>query len=102
MHEDLMKKIFLAGVAAVALAGSAYTFAAYAAADDASSRFQLRMQERAALLDDHLAGLKAGLHLTADQEKNWPGFESAIRSIAKDRMERMRAMRQARNDDSQR
>jgi zinc resistance-associated protein len=97
-----MKKIFLAGVAAVALAGSAYAFAAYAAADDASSRFQLRMQERAALLDDHLAGLTAGLHLTADQEKNWTAFEDAIRSIAKDRMERMRAMREQRKDEAQR
>ena len=97
-----MKKVLLAAVAAAALAGSAYTITAYAAADDASSRFQMRMQQRAALLDDHLAGLKAGLHLTADQEKNWPSFESAIRSIAKDRMERMRAMREARNDDSQR
>src|SRR5271170_1055570 len=99
---SLMKKFLLAAVAAAALAGSAYTITAYAAADDDSSRLQMRMQERAALLDDHLAGLKAGLHLTADQEKNWTAFEDAIRSIAKDRMERVRAMREQRGDDAER
>ena len=31
------------------------------------------------MLDAHLAGLKAGLKLTAEQEKNWPAFETAIR-----------------------
>jgi zinc resistance-associated protein len=95
-----MKKVLLAAVSAVVLAGSAYAISAYAAADDNSSRFEMRMQLRAAMLDDHIAGLKAGLHLTADQEKNWAAFEGAIRAIVKDRMERMRQMREARKDDS--
>jgi len=97
-----MKKVLLAAVSAIALAGSAYILANAAAADDAPSRFEMRMQQRAALLDDHIAGLKAGLHLTADQEKNWAAFESAIRATAKDRMERAREMREARNDGSPR
>ena len=96
-----MKKVLIAAVSAITLAGSAYAISAYAAADDNSSRFEMRMQLRAALLDDHIAGLKAGLRLTPDQEKNWAAFEGTIRAIAKDRMERMRAMREARKDDSQ-
>jgi zinc resistance-associated protein len=45
-----------------------------------------------ALLDARLAGLKAGLKLTPDQEKLWPPFETAIRDAAKMRMEHMKAM----------
>ena len=56
---------------------------------------------REAMLDAKLAGLKAGLRLTPDQEKLWGPFESAIRDVAKmrmahmqDMMERMARMRQ--------
>ena len=45
-----------------------------------------------ALLDAKLAGLKAGLKLTPDQEKLWPPFEAAVRDAAKMRMEQMKAM----------
>lgn len=48
--------------------------------------------DHAALLDARLAGLKAGLKLTPDQEKLWPPFETAIRDSAKLRMEQMAAM----------
>ena len=55
-----------------------------------------------AILDARLAGLKAGLKLTADQEKLWPPFEAAIRDAAKmrmnammDRIEAMHEMRQS-------
>ena len=55
-----------------------------------------RMQHWAAdhqvLLDAKLAGLKAGLKLTPDQEKLWEPFEAAVRDAAKMRMEHMRAM----------
>jgi hypothetical protein len=88
-----MKKIVFVTLAVAALAGSAASYSAYAAADDAPSRHEMRMETRAALLDAHLAGLKAGLKLTADQEKNWPAFETAVRDIAKDRMERFKEMR---------
>ena len=43
------------------------------------------MQERAALLDARLTEFRAGLNLTADQEKNWPTFENVSRSVAKSR-----------------
>ena len=55
-----------------------------------------RMQHWAAdhqvLLDAKLAGLKAGLKLTPDQEKLWEPFEAAVRDAAKTRMEHMREM----------
>ncbi len=59
------------------------------------------MQRRAAaeetLLDARLAGMKAGLKLTHDQEKLWGPLETAVRDASKARMEaeqRMAEMRQ--------
>ncbi len=45
-----------------------------------------------ALLNAKLAGLKAGLNLSADQEKLWGPFEAAVRDAAKMRMEHMQEM----------
>jgi hypothetical protein len=60
-------------------------------------------EDAAAFTDARIAGLKAGLKLTPEQEKNWPAVETAIRDLAKDRadrmktrMERMAALREAR------
>ena len=38
---------------------------------------------RQAILDAGLAGLKAGLHLTPEQEKLWPPVEASIRELNK-------------------
>lgn len=43
----------------------------------------------AALLDARLAGLKAGLRLTPDQEKQWGPFEAAVRDAAQMREQHM-------------
>lgn len=40
-------------------------------------------EDRAAFLDARLASLRAGLRLTADQEKLWPALEAAVRDRAK-------------------
>jgi hypothetical protein len=45
-----------------------------------------------ALLDAKLAGLKAGLRLTSDQDQLWPPFETAVRDAAKLHMEQMKCM----------
>jgi len=48
------------------------------------------------MLDGKLAGAKAALKLTADQEKHWPGIEKVIRDNAAERLafrEKMRAER---------
>ena len=50
------------------------------------------VDDRAAMLDARLAGLKAGLRLTPDQEKLWAPFEAAVREFADSRMERMQGM----------
>jgi hypothetical protein len=91
-----MKKLILASVAIVMLAGSPFALNAYAANDPTAPAASPMMEARAALLDAHLAGLKAGLKLTADQERNWAAFEGAVRDIARSRAERRHAMREAR------
>src|SRR5271170_2362581 len=72
----------------------------YAVADDSAqqhSRFS--SEDRAAFLDARIAALKAGLELSADQEKNWPPLESAMRDLAKERAARFAAWRQSRSED---
>lgn len=91
-----MKKIILATTAIALLAGNPIAFAA---TDDPQAHSEHPWAaERAALLDAWLGGLKAGLKLSADQEKNWPAFESAIRGIAKARADRFHEMREHHDD----
>src|SRR6516225_2216471 len=55
-------------------------------------RMQHWAADHQALLDAKLAGLKAGLKLTPDQEKLWGPFEAAVRKAADMRMEHMEEM----------
>src|SRR6516225_2450636 len=55
-------------------------------------RMQHWAADHQALLDAKLAGLKAGLKLTPDQEKLWAPFEAAVRAAAAMRMEHMEEM----------
>jgi hypothetical protein len=94
-QEELMMRYFLPSLAAVAIC--AFGLAATAAPGDSpQSAGMERMQQWAAdhqaMLDARLAGLKAGLKLTPDQEKLWPPFETAVRDAAKLRMDQMKAM----------
>jgi hypothetical protein len=88
-------------VLAVLVAGfiSAPVFALAAEGDQQTSRAE-RMQQWAAdretMLDAKLAGMKAGLGLTADQEKLWSPFESAVRDADRSRVGAMRQMMQMR------
>jgi zinc resistance-associated protein len=56
----------------------------------------LTTEDRAALVDAHIAALRTGLRLTPEQEKNWPVVESAIRDLAKQRSQVRERMREAR------
>jgi LTXXQ motif family protein len=88
-----MRKLILTAIAAAGIAGSTFAYTAYAANEPPNAAHVQQMQEeRAAMLDAHLAGFKAGLKLTADQEKMWAPFESAIRGAAKERGEAMMKM----------
>ena len=61
-----------------------------------AQRYRATPEDRAALTDARIAALKAGLKLTAEQEKNWPAVETAIRDLAKQRADRASAMRDGR------
>ena len=84
-----MKKIALAGFVAIMTIGAAFTLQAVAATGDAPPDMHRRMEVQALLLDAHLAGMKAALKLTPDQEKAWAPFEAAVRDAAKPHMEGM-------------
>ena len=76
----------------VLLAGfiSAPVLAAAAEGDQQASgaeRMQQWAADRETMLDAKLAGMKAGLGLTADQEKLWSPFESAVKDADKSRMD---------------
>lgn len=53
-------------------------------------------EDRAAYLDARIAALHAGLKLNADQEKNWPPVESALRDLGKERAQALAQRRQRR------
>jgi zinc resistance-associated protein len=86
----MMKKTIAAGTIALMLAG-----AGAALAQSAPPREGMRMrpsaEDVAAFTDARIAALKAGLKLTAEQEKNWPAVETALRDLAKERAERAQA-----------
>jgi LTXXQ motif family protein len=89
----MMRPILLA---CAALAAWTLAVPARAASDQSSAPAMERMQNWAAdheaLLDAHLAGLRAGLKLTPDQDKLWAPFETAVRDAAKLRMDQMKSM----------
>jgi hypothetical protein len=61
---------------------------------------KLSADDMRAFADARIAALHAGLALRSDQEKNWSPFEQALRTAAKDRIDRIQA-RQAAGDGQQ-
>jgi hypothetical protein len=49
-------------------------------------------EDLAAFSDARIAALKAGLKLSATQEKAWPAFETTVREIAKARADRIKKL----------
>jgi zinc resistance-associated protein len=90
----MIKKTIAAGTIALMLAGAGAALAQATPPRD-GARTQPSMQHSAedvaAFTDARIAGLKAGLKLTAEQEKNWPAVEAALRDLAKQRAERANA-----------
>jgi hypothetical protein len=95
-----MNKLIIGSVAAVALLGPALAVAA-APGDQTPPANQTRewRGDRGFMLDARLAGMKAALQLTADQERLWTPFETAVRDAAKARAQEFRAMREAMKGD---
>jgi hypothetical protein len=93
---SMRKHVVIAAVALV-VAGTSFAVAQQFRGDrdgpGRSHRWQPSAEDMAAFADARIAGMKAGLRLNADQEKNWPAFEEAYRGLAQQRAER-RAARQ--------
>ena len=83
----MMKKTIAAATIALTLAGAGYALAQHGPRHG-GARFNA--EDATAFTDARIASLKAGLKLTAEQEKNWPAVESAIRDLAKQRADRMK------------
>jgi hypothetical protein len=97
-----MIRTLVGALAAVAISASAFALTAAAAEGDQQSgpammeRMQHWAMDRETLLAAKLAGVKAGLQLTADQEKLWIPFETAVKDAAKARMEAVQKMMETR------
>jgi hypothetical protein len=99
VEEVSMRKFAIAGIAALAIAGSTAVYAQYHPwLQEHMQRMRLSPEDRAALVDARIAAIHAGLKLTADQEKLWPPIESAVRDFAKMRMDRANAWLKSRED----
>ena len=94
-----MKRTLLVALAAVTISASAFSLTVAAAESDQqpsrAERMHQMAEDRQVMLDAKLAGMKAGLQLTPDQEKLWAPFELAVKDAAKARMDAMRQMMQA-------
>ena len=93
-----MKKVLLAGVAALVIAGSTVVYAQHR--PWFSHHERMNPEDRAAFADARIAAVHAGLKLTPDQEKLWPPVETAVRDFAKMRIDRANARMNARQDDA--
>jgi hypothetical protein len=93
-----MKKVLLAGIAALAIAGSTMVYAQHR--PWSHDHVRMNPEDRAAFADARIAAVHAGLKLTPDQEKLWPPVETAVRDFAKLRIDRANARMNAQKDDS--
>jgi len=102
-----MMKTVLAGTIALTLIGAGLALAqqdtqqstqpgAQQTPQPTTPRWRPSAEDVSALTDARIAGLKAGLKLSTEQEKNWPAVETAIRELAKQRADRRAERRDAR------
>jgi LTXXQ motif family protein len=95
-----MRKFAIAGMAALAIAGSTAVYAQHTR-PWFHGAMRMNPEDRAAMLDARIAAVHAGLKLNADQEKLWPPVEGAVRDFAKMRMDRANARMNPPSDDAQ-
>jgi hypothetical protein len=96
--EVRMKKVLLAGAAALAIAGSTAVYAQHR--PWFHDHMRMSAEDRAAFADARIAAVHAGLKLAPDQEKLWPPVETAVKEFAKLRIDRANARMNAMRDDS--
>jgi zinc resistance-associated protein len=83
----MLKTTIAAGTVVLTLASAGFALAQQSSRGEHHG-FRPSAEDRAAFADARIAALKAGLKLNADQEKNWPAVETAMRDLAKQRAER--------------
>src|SRR6201987_4673952 len=88
-----MRKFAIAGVAALAIAGSTAVYAQHR--HWGYGHPQMNPTDRAPFADARIAAVHAGLKLTAEQEKLWPPVERAVRDLVKIRIDRANARMKA-------
>ncbi len=96
-----MKKAIIIATTVAILGGSAFAYTAYAQNHHRHGRHQIAAADLSAYADARIAALRAGLVLNADQQKLWSPVETAMRDVAKKRIdtrEKMRAELQARRE----
>src|SRR5258708_10885231 len=93
-----MNKFAIAGIGALAIAGSTAVYAQHRTWFHHHER--MSSEDRTAFADARIAAVHAGLKLTPDQEKLWPPVEVAVRDFAKLRIDRANARMNARPDDA--
>ena len=90
-----MNKLLLtAATAAIFALPIVSTRVSAAPTEQSSGHQQFSAEDKAAFTDARIAALKAGLKLTAAQEKNWPALEAALREAAKAKAARMAEWRE--------
>ncbi|HWX59314.1 Spy/CpxP family protein refolding chaperone [Bradyrhizobium sp.] len=97
-----MRTFAIAGIAALAIAGSTAVYAQHHQwLHEHMQRMRMSPEDRAAMADARIAAVHAGLKLTADQEKLWPPVETAVRDLAKLRIDHANARMRAEDQPDQ-
>src|ERR1700693_6459425 len=86
-----MNRFAIAGIAALAIAGSTAVYAQRPWFHEHMQHMRMNPEDRAAFVDARIAAVHAGLKVNADQEKLWPPVETAVRDFAKLRIDRANA-----------
>lgn len=96
-----MKKTLIIATTLAVLGGSTAAYTAYAQGYYGHGRYRADANDLNAFAEARIAALRAGLALNADQQKLWPPMETALRDMAKKRIdtrEKFRTEMQARRE----
>jgi hypothetical protein len=84
--ERTLLRMLAAATTAATFSVSGFTITAAAQSDEQPTHEELVQRWAEAGIDAQLKGMKTSLRLTADQEKDWAPFESAVKDAEKARV----------------
>jgi LTXXQ motif family protein len=84
--ERTLLSMLAAATTAATLSAPGFTITAAAQSDEQPTHAELVQRWAEAGIDAQLKGMKTSLRLTADQEKDWAPFESAVKDAEKARV----------------